>query len=90
MRQLRNVVESAVVLATSKEIPPRSLPEAIRKGSPPKGTISLRLGSTLADAEREMIIATLAHTNNNRAKSARQLGIGRKTLYRKIEEYGIE
>lgn len=90
VRQLRNAIEGMVVMANAKELPPRLLPEPIRRGTQPKGNIAIRVGSTMADAEREMIRATLAHLSGNRAETARQLGIARKTLYRKIEEYGIE
>ncbi len=44
---------------------------------------------SMADAERELIKAPLAEQDGNRAQTARILGIGRKTLYRKMEEYGL-
>ncbi len=90
VRQLRNVIEGLVVLASTKEIPPRALPEPIRSGSPSRGTIPVRLGMTMSEIEREAIRATLAQCEGNRAQTAKQLGIGRKTLYRKLEEYQLE
>lgn len=90
IRQLRNVIEGLVVMSVGREITPRNLPDELRHEAPAQGTIEMRLGATLADAEREMIRATLADQGGNRAQTARILGIGRKTLYRKIEEYGIE
>lgn len=90
VRQLRNVIESLVVMNNQKEIQPRHLPDAIRRGAPSRGMIALRLGSKLSEMEQEVIQATLAHNGGNRAKTARDLGIGRKTLYRKMEEYGVE
>ncbi|HMZ52455.1 MAG TPA: helix-turn-helix domain-containing protein [Candidatus Sumerlaeota bacterium] len=45
---------------------------------------------TVEDAERELIKATLADFQGNKAKAARTLGLGRKTLYRKLQQYGIE
>ena len=90
VRQLRNVIEGMVVMSTGKEIAPKDLPEEIRREAPATGAVSLRVGATLADAERELIKATLAEQHGNRAATAKLLGIGRKTLYRKMEEYGIE
>ncbi len=90
VRQLRNVIEGLVVMTNTKEIAPRHLPEQIRKGAPSRGTIPVRVGASLSEIEREAIRATLVHNHGNRAQTARQLGIGRKTLYRKMEEYGID
>ena len=90
VRQLRNVIEGMVVMSSGKEIGPRDLPEEIRREAPASGAVNLRVGATMADAEREMIKATLAEQHGNRAQTAKVLGIGRKTLYRKLEEYGLE
>jgi DNA-binding NtrC family response regulator len=83
-------MESAVILSSGKEILPRNLPEEIRNDTQPANAIRLRVGMTVADAERELIRATLAELQGNKAKASRMLGLGRKTLYRKLEEYGIE
>ena len=90
VRQLRNVIEGLVVMNTGKEIGPRDLPDEIRREAPATGAVTLRVGATMIDAERELIKATLAEQKGNRAATAKVLGIGRKTLYRKMEEYGIE
>jgi DNA-binding NtrC family response regulator len=89
VRQLRNVIERLVVLNTGKEIGVADLPEEIGQAVPTRGTVVLRVGATLSDAERELVRATLAAQDGNRAQTAKVLGIGRKTLYRKMEEYGI-
>ena len=90
VRQLRNVVEGLVVMANTKEITPRSLPEQLREGKSSGGTISIPIGASMAEVEKEVIRATLVHLKGNRMQTAKKLGIGRKTLYRKMEEYGIE
>lgn len=90
VRQLRNVIEGLVVMTNTKEISPRSLPDSIGQAAPPQGTVPVQVGMTLAEVEKEVIRATLAHTGGNRAETARRLGIGRKTLYRKMEAYEIE
>ena len=47
-------------------------------------------GMTLAEAEKLLIRATLEATGGNRKKAARMTGMGERTLYRKIKEYGLE
>jgi len=89
VRELRNVIESIIVMSRSKEIAPKDIPQRIRQESNAGQTITLRPGSSLKDAERELIRLTLVSCGGNRAEGARILGIGRKTLYRKIDEYGL-
>jgi DNA-binding NtrC family response regulator len=90
VRQLRNAIEGMVVLAKGAELGMRDLPEEIRASTARHKPLQLRVGASMADAEREMIRATLEYTDGNRAAAARVLGLGRKTLYRKIEEYGLD
>ena len=45
---------------------------------------------SLKELEKEAIIRTLKFFNNNRRKTARSLGVSERTLYRKIDEYGLE
>jgi DNA-binding NtrC family response regulator len=89
VRQLRNTIESAVVLARGPVIGPDDLPPGVRGGTP--GTsVSVAVGATIADAERDLIRATLAREGGNKSRAADILGIGRKTLHRKLQEYGLE
>lgn len=89
VRQLRTIIESAVILTPGKEIQPRNLPEEVRSDLSPANAVKLRVGMTVTDAERELIRATLSEFGGNKAKAARVLGLGRKTLYRKLGEYGL-
>ena len=88
VRQLRNSIESAVVLSKGTTITLDDLPPNIRGDS---GTNALRLsvGASLAEVEKEVIRSTLAREGGNKSRTAEILGIGRKTLHRKIEEYGL-
>jgi len=54
-----------------------------------KNQLRVHVGMSLEDIEQEAIRETLRYTNNNKAKTARILGIGKRTLYRKIEKYGL-
>ena len=90
IRELRNRLEGMVVYASGDELNMRDLPEDLRPENTATPTVTLSAGMTLKDAEREMIKATLLKTNGNRAETARVLKMGRKTLYRKLEEYDIQ
>lgn len=88
IRELRNCVESAVVMASGEEITLEDLPPTVSKAAADQ-SISIPANSTLDEAEKIVILQTLAANKNNKSKTAELLGIGRKTLHRKLEEYGI-
>ncbi len=66
------------------------LPEVIEPEQEPGAPITFGPGTTMADIEREAILAVLRHTEGNRRQAAELLGIGERTIYRKIRKYGIE
>lgn len=88
VRELRNCIESAVVMCGTDEIQIEDLPPAVSKARTEK-SIVIPANSTLDEAEKIVILQTLAANKNNKSKTAELLGIGRKTLHRKLEEYGI-
>jgi len=89
VRELENVVERAVVIEDADEITVASLPPHIR-GAENLSEPSDQEIKSLGQLEKEHIIRTLKATDGNRSKTARLLGIDRKTLYDKIKRYGIE
>ena len=89
IRELRNCVESAVVMARGSLVGVDDLPPSIRSSGEERD-IRIPSGSSLAETEKILIRETLAAQGGNKSRSAEILGIGRKTLYQKIEEYGIE
>ena len=88
VRQLRNSIESAVVLAKGSSITLEDLPPNVR-GESGGDLLRLPVGASLVDVEKEVIRSTLAREGGNKSRTAEILGIGRKTLHRKIEEYGL-
>ena len=90
VRELRNSIESAVVMAGGSTIELAHLPPTISQAVDEPGCIRITTGSKLSDAEREIIRATLAANNGNKTRTAEVLGIGRKTLHRKVAEYGLD
>ena len=87
VRELENVIERSLVLGDDDVIGVDDLPPHLRDG---RGTVD---GSplpqrSLADVEREHVLPTLRLARGNKAAAARVLGMDRKTLYRKLDEYG--
>ena len=88
VRELRNCIESAVVLSKGTIVTLDDLPPAVRSADDGQ-MIKLEIGITMDQAEREIIRQTLIHFKGNKSRSAEVLGIGRKTLHRKLHDYDL-
>jgi two-component system response regulator HydG len=86
VRELLHAVERAVILSKGDEIFPADLPPEVLGGNaPPVPSAS----GSLESMERQAIVAVLRQVNGHRGKAAALLAIDPKTLYRKINSYGI-
>lgn len=83
IRELRNVMERAIILSDGLQINLSDLPSDIQEPATPANNFSL------AEVEKEHIRKILHYTGNNKAKTAQLLGIGVATLYRKLDEYHL-
>ncbi len=94
VRELRNIVERAVILAAEGPIEERHL--MIRKEQPAEipgsasNGLAINVGMTIDEAERVLIEATLRQTGNNKTRAAAVLGISAKTLHVKLRQYRLE
>ena len=88
MRELQHCVESAVVMASGEEIQPEDLTVQL-KGKKNDGGIVVPYGISLEEAEKIVILENLELNGGNKTKTADVLKIGRKTLHRKLNEYGL-
>ena len=93
VRQLRNVIEKMVVLASGPKLTEDDIPEEIKSAPAPIADVHAAQTSpmpseSLADAEKRQIMAALAAAGNNKSKAAEALGISRRTLHRKLKEWG--
>ncbi|KAF0243375.1 MAG: two-component system NtrC family response regulator [Planctomycetota bacterium] len=91
VRELRNSIEAMVVLAREPILDMKDIPEEIaqRREAAAPGTSAVFAGMSLERAETELIRSTLEMTKGNREEAAKILGIGERTLYRKIKEYKL-
>jgi two-component system response regulator HydG len=103
VRELENAIERAVIIAAGRQIELGDLPEAIGRAAstaehagPARAraghahqsiTFEVEVPATLDEIEKRAIDATLAYTGGDKTRAARALRIGRKTLYRKLQQY---
>ena len=85
VRELRNAVEKMCVLSPTGGIGEEDVPDEMKRG----GARTLSTAGTLEETEKEKILAVLEECGGNRTKAAERLGISRRTIYRKLEEYGL-
>jgi two-component system, NtrC family, response regulator AtoC len=93
VRELENCVERAIIVAAGRTITEQDLPENVRAQfaeTASAGRVEIAVPALMEDVERQVIEQTLLFTDGDKAKAARLLGIGRKTLYRKLEQYKQE
>jgi len=91
IRQLRNCIRTMVVMCERTMLDVKDIPPEVHQVRQLSGTgSSAELGDvSLNKLQKQAIIETLCKTNNNREKAAKVLGIGERTLYRKLKEYGL-
>ena len=85
VRELRNAVEKMCVLSSSGEIGVNDVPDEMKRDVP----MTLSVSGTLGETEKAKILAVLEEVGGNRTKAAERLGISRRTIFRKLEEYGL-
>ncbi len=89
VRELRNVIERTIVLARGEELTTDDLPAPIRQRANGGAQPEIAPNASLKDVNHQMILAALAANQDNRTMAARQLGISRRTLHRKLHAIGL-
>ena len=88
VRELKNTVHRAFIMSENVlEISSPATTPRMRKPALREGYLSVWVGTPLADAQREIILATLAHYQGDKRRAARALGISLKTLYNRLDLY---
>ncbi len=88
VRELRNAIERATILAPGQLIESRHLPPSLFQEAQParQAQVALAPGTTVEEAERQLIVMTLEHTRDNKTRAAEILGISLKTLHNKLKK----
>lgn len=89
VRELENTIERAIALMRGAILTPEDLPERIRSSGGSSAILAKAKNKhlTLAEIEREYILEIVRETKGNKSRAAEILGLDRKTLYRKLEDY---
>ena len=91
IRELRNVIERAVILSPGDFVEAEFLPADLSGAPPPSiHTVGLTPGMTVDEAERRLIELTLEHTRDNKTRAAEILGVTVKTLHNKLKRFRRE
>jgi two-component system response regulator HydG len=90
VRQLFNVLERAAAFGEGAEVALEDLPDDVRTAGRAAAIVrdAAERAATLAEVEREYIFEILQRTSGNKTRAAELLGIPRRTLYRRLDEYG--
>ena len=78
-----------VVLARGKVLDVTDIPPQVREQAAGGGEVKIDADLTVDEMEKRMVIQALEKTGGNRTKAAERLGISRRTLHRKLNQYGI-
>jgi two-component system, NtrC family, response regulator HydG len=90
VRQLRNVIERALIICEGRLICTNDLPDPFRVADTSAASyIKMPLGSSLEAVEKEMILRTIEFTRGNKTHAAETLGVSVRTLYNKLDQYRL-
>ncbi|WP_146907120.1 sigma-54-dependent transcriptional regulator [Arenimonas daejeonensis] len=87
IRELKNLVQRAYILAEGDLITPTLPVEALRPPSETASSITFMVGTPLEEIERRMLFKTLAYYDNNKVRTAQALGITTRTIYNRLSNY---
>jgi DNA-binding NtrC family response regulator len=89
VRELKNVIQRAVISCPGDILNSAQLPPRISQIQHQDATMTIRIGMTMEQVQRELISRTLHYTGNNRSRTSEILGISRRSLYTKIQRYNL-
>jgi DNA-binding NtrC family response regulator len=89
VRELKNVIQRVVISCAGDILNTDHLPHRISYFRGDDHTMTLRVGTSIETMEKELITRTLEHTGRNRTRTSEILGISRRSLYNKIQRYGL-
>jgi two-component system, NtrC family, response regulator HydG len=87
VRELRNTIERAVIVCRSDMVTTEDLPETVRQRKSEGPALTVALGTSMDEVEKQMIFKTLDFTGGNKTEAAKALGISLKTLHNKLNRF---
>jgi two-component system, NtrC family, response regulator HydG len=87
VRQLRNVIERALIVTAGPLIVAADLPADLKRSGVGKEILEIKLGASLDEVERDLIKRTVDFAGGNKSRAAEILGVSLKTLYNRLERY---
>jgi DNA-binding NtrC family response regulator len=87
VREIKNVIERAVVVCKDEFIDLADLPETLTSKAHKAPTVQFRLGQTMENVEKDFLFHTLSYVDGNKTKAAKMLDISLKTLHNKLSKY---
>jgi DNA-binding NtrC family response regulator len=89
IRELKNTVERVVVTCPRDEVDATDLPTRVREATTGPGVLTVELGRSIADVEKDLIQETLRHLTSNRKEAAAILGISVRSLHYKLKKLNL-
>jgi DNA-binding NtrC family response regulator len=89
VRELKHAIEHAVIFCKSTRLAVSDLPPEIEATDQPDSSFTVRLGSSMKEVVDELICRTVTYTGGNKSHAARILGVGRRTIYSRLESYDV-
>jgi DNA-binding NtrC family response regulator len=90
VRELEHVIDTMVMTASGRRLGLSDLPAALRPAPSEDDALGMTVGMTVEEVEERLVRATLEHAGGDKRRAAALLGIGLRTLYRKLAAYGLE
>lgn len=87
IRQLKHVIERAAILCESATLTANDLPSEVKASARPDSSFTVHLGSSVREVVDELICRTVTYAGGNKVRAAKILGVGRRTIYSRLEHY---
>jgi transcriptional regulator with PAS, ATPase and Fis domain len=87
IRELKHVIERAAIVCESATLTANDLPSEVQLAPGPESSFSVHLGSSVREVVDELIWRTIAYAQGNKVRAAKILGVGRRTIYSRLEQY---
>jgi len=87
IRELKHVIERATILCESATLTANDLPSEVKASARPDSSFTVHLGSSVREVVDELICRTVTYAGGNKVRAAKILGVGRRTIYSRLEHY---